>query len=159
MSDSRFKRPVLDEGLGEVSSAMQRSLVDLIDLHLQAKQAHWNLRGNRFRSLHLQLDELFETVRQAVDQVAERITTLGVAVDGRAKEVAEASRLDEFPEGFIHWSSIVPTISDRLSATSRGLRQDIAVVHEFDPISEDLLIGIVAEVEEHLWMFQAQEED
>ena len=35
---------------------MQLVLVDLVELHLQGKQAHWNVVGKNFRDLHLQLD-------------------------------------------------------------------------------------------------------
>ncbi|HET7740426.1 MAG TPA: ferritin-like domain-containing protein, partial [Mycobacterium sp.] len=42
---------------------LQKVLVDLIELHLQGKQAHWNLVGTNFRDLHLQLDEIVDTAR------------------------------------------------------------------------------------------------
>jgi DNA-binding ferritin-like protein len=47
-------------------------LVDLTDLALAAEQLHWNVVGPGLRPLHLQLDELVESVRDLADQVAER---------------------------------------------------------------------------------------
>ncbi|MBZ4518154.1 DNA starvation/stationary phase protection protein, partial [Mycobacterium avium subsp. hominissuis] len=44
---------------------LQRVLVDLVELHLQGKQAHWNVIGSNFRDLHLQLDELVDAAREA----------------------------------------------------------------------------------------------
>lgn len=78
-------------------AALQTNLVDLIDLALQGKQAHWNLAGPHFRSVHLQLDEIIDAARLGSDEVAERMATLGSAPDGRIGAVEEGTRLDVFP--------------------------------------------------------------
>lgn len=46
-----------------LASNLQMVLTDLTELHLQAKQAHWNTVGTNFRDLHLQLDEIIASVR------------------------------------------------------------------------------------------------
>ena len=71
-----------------VDKALQQALVDLTDLSLLGKQAHWNIQGSRFRALHLQLDEIVEEVRAGADDVAERLAALGGTPDGRAATVA-----------------------------------------------------------------------
>ena len=60
----------------KLSDNLQRVLVDLIELHLQGKQAHWNVVGTNFRDLHLQLDDLVDFAREASDTVAERMRAL-----------------------------------------------------------------------------------
>ena len=60
-----------------VTSSLQQALVDLIDLSLQAKQAHWNVYGPQFRSVHLQLDDVVADVRTWSDDVAERLVAIG----------------------------------------------------------------------------------
>ena len=60
---------------------LQKVLVDLIELHLQGKQAHWNLVGTNFRDLHLQLDEIVDTAREASDTIAERMRALNAVPD------------------------------------------------------------------------------
>ena len=62
---------------------LQTVLVDLIELHLQGKQAHWNLVGTNFRDLHLQLDSIVDTAREASDTIAERMRALDAVPDGR----------------------------------------------------------------------------
>src|SRR3977135_2539932 len=62
---------------------LQAVLVDLIELHLQGKQAHWNLVGTNFRDLHLQLDTIGDTAREASDTVADRMRPLAGFPDGR----------------------------------------------------------------------------
>ena len=63
---------------------LQTVLVDLIELHLQAKQAHWNVVGMNFRDLHLQLDSIVDTAREASDTIAERMRALDAVPDGRS---------------------------------------------------------------------------
>ena len=58
---------------------LQAVLVDLIDLGLQGKQAHWNVVGPQFRTLHLELDEVVEDTRKWADEVAERLRALGAS--------------------------------------------------------------------------------
>jgi len=52
------------------AQSLQEVLVDLIELHLQGKQAHWNLIGTNFRDLHLQIDEIVDIAREASDTIA-----------------------------------------------------------------------------------------
>src|SRR5436309_1042377 len=94
-----------------VGGALQGALADLIDLHLVAKQAHWNVVGREFRNVHLQLDELVDTAREYADQVAERASAMGVPPDGRARTVAKESGLSEFPEGWQQDKDVVAAIT------------------------------------------------
>jgi starvation-inducible DNA-binding protein len=80
----------------ETAGILQEILVDAIHLALQGKQAHWNLCGPMFRSLHRQLDQLVEAARDYADQLAERCLAIGVAADGRVSTVARATHLRSF---------------------------------------------------------------
>lgn len=154
-----FQREILPpEHRDTVSNALQATLNDLLDLSMQTKQAHWNVRGPNFRSLHLQLDEIFETTRMAVDEIAERLAQIGVASQGNAQIVAKQSRLEAYPEGFLSVPDSVSHIADRLAQAIRSVREGIETTGEVDPVTEDLLIETSAQLEEHLWMVQAQEE-
>jgi starvation-inducible DNA-binding protein len=141
----------------EVADILQGNLVNLIDLALLAKQAHWNVLGPNFRSIHLQLDEITDAVREASDEVAERITTLGITADGRSETVAGASQLSNYPGGFQSVPDTVTAVADGMKTTIDALRSAIEKLGEIDPISEDLLIGISGGLEKQLWMLQAQE--
>ena len=72
----------------DLSAALQETLVELIDLSLQAKHYHWNVTGQEFRGVHLHLDEITDQVRLWYDDVAERLATLDVAPDGRLSTIA-----------------------------------------------------------------------
>lgn len=139
-------------------ASLQSVLTDLIHLAMQFKQAHWNVRGTQFRSVHLQLDEIIDDARLAADEVAERIVTLNEASDGRPATIAETSTLEVFPAGFIQTKQVTQLAADRLLSTIQAIRRGIDTVGDLDPISEDLLIGISAKLEKHLWMVQSQNE-
>ena len=154
-----FKRNVLgsSDKTEEVTHLLQGSLVTLIDLALVLKQVHWNVVGPNFRSVHLQLDEIIETTRAASDEVAERIVTIGEAPDGRAATVSENSILEAFHNDFQRVPEMVSAVANRMMSAVKQLRAAIAELGDLDPISEDLLIGVSAQLEKHLWMVQAQE--
>ena len=133
---------------------LQTTLVELIDLSLQAKQAHWNVRGRQVRALHLQLDEVTDEYRLWSDDVAERLVTLGIVPDGRASAV-EGSTLDTFPMGWVDDAQVIDLFVNRLDQVGASLKERIQAL-ESDPVSQDMLIGILGGIEKQRWMIQAQ---
>ncbi|MCZ4512211.1 DNA starvation/stationary phase protection protein [Streptomyces sp. ActVer] len=150
------KSPLTDADLKTVSEALQGALVDLVDLSLVAKQIHWNVVGPRFRSVHLQLDEVVDTARLHSDTVAERASTLGVSPDGRAATVATSSGIGATPDGWVKDTDAVGTLVDALAAVIERMRERVGATGEADPVSQDIFIGITADLEKHHWMFQAE---
>ncbi|MCB2174582.1 MAG: DNA starvation/stationary phase protection protein [Actinomycetales bacterium] len=147
----------LGEGEQRITgAALQAVLTDLVDLSLVAKQAHWNVTGPRFRSVHLQLDEVVTAARDFSDTVAERAAAIGVPPDGRAVTVAEESVIAEHPVGWVSDDDVISWFVAQLSAVIARLRQQIDETEKADPVTQDLLIGIVAELEKQRWMFQAE---
>lgn len=153
---SVVKSSLSDADLKTVGDALKGALVDLVDLGLVAKQVHWNVVGPRFRSVHLQLDEVVDTARQHSDMVAERASAIGVSADGRAATVAAQSAIGSVPEGWIKDVDVVQTMVDALGAVVERMRERIAVTEEPDPVSQDILIQVTGDLEKHAWMFQAE---
>ncbi|WP_246464911.1 Dps family protein [Ruania alkalisoli] len=139
-----------------VIDRLQATLVDLIDLALQGKQAHWNLHGPHFRSIHLQLDEVIADLRGWSDEVAERLATLGTAPDGRAATVAESSHVPAVDAGQIGTDKVIRIFDDRLQRASERITSGLADL-EVDLLSQDLLIGVATGLEKHAWMFRSAE--
>ncbi|MEU3922192.1 DNA starvation/stationary phase protection protein [Streptomyces sp. NPDC029004] len=153
---SVVKSSLSEADLKTVGDALRGALVDLVDLALVAKQVHWNVVGPRFRSVHLQLDEVVDTARQHSDTVAERASAIGVTPDGRAATVAAQSAIGAVPEGWIKDGDAVRTLVDALGAVTGRMRERIEVTADPDPVSQDVLIGLTADLEKHAWMFQAE---
>ncbi|GAP48859.1 MULTISPECIES: Dps family protein [Streptomyces] len=150
------KSPLSDASLKTVSEALQGALVDLVDLALVAKQIHWNVVGPRFRSVHLQLDEVVDIARKYSDTVAERAAALGIPPDGRAATVAVGSGIGVTPEGWVDDMTAVRTLVEALGAVIARMRGRVEATGEPDPVSQDIFIGITADLEKHHWMFQAE---
>ncbi|MGW0710358.1 Dps family protein [Streptomyces sp. NPDC002643] len=150
------KSPLSDADLKTVAEALRGALVDLVDLSLVAKQMHWNVVGPRFRSVHLQLDEVVSTARLHSDTVAERAATLGVSPDGRASTVAASSGIGKVAEGWVKDTDAVRTLVEALGSVIIRMRARVVDTAEADPVSQDIFIGITADLEKHHWMFQAE---
>jgi starvation-inducible DNA-binding protein len=135
---------------------LQKVHVDLIELHLQGKQAHWNVIGKNFRDLHLQLDEIVEEVREFSDTVAERLRALHAVPDGRSDTVAAGTSLPEYPNGEIDTATTVDLITQRLEATVGTMREVHDDVDDEDPTSADILHGIIERLEQFAWMVSAE---
>src|SRR4029079_8343099 len=81
----------------ELIALLNQALADLGDLYSQTKQAHWNVRGKNFYSLHQLFDTVADTAEEHVDDVSERAVHLGGNARGTARMTAEASKLPEWP--------------------------------------------------------------
>ncbi|WP_026405517.1 Dps family protein [Actinomadura rifamycini] len=151
-----IKSPLTDSAQKVAGNALQGALVDLIDLALVAKQAHWNLTGRNFKVVHEHLDEVVDFARQSQDDVAERAVAIGVNPDGRARTVADRSELPQLEAGYLADDKVVSAVTDVLAQLIGRFRERIAETDEPDPVTQDLLIGITHELEKQHWMFQAQ---
>jgi starvation-inducible DNA-binding protein len=147
----------LDEQARNVAAeALQATLVDLIDLSLVAKQAHWNLVGRQFHDVHLHLDELVETARTWSDKVAERMSAIGVSPDGRTGTVVAHSAVPDFAAGWVSDRDVIRQIFESVDVVVRAVRPRLDDTEKSDVVTQDLLIGLVGLLEESRWMWQAQ---
>lgn len=156
MSKSPITSP-LPEGEREATgNLLQATLVDLVDLSLTAKQAHWNVVGRHFASVHSQLDELTSTARQYTDEVAERANAIGISPNGKARTVAESSGVPEFPDNWQTDADVIAAVESILEVLVQRLRTRIEESEKTDLVTQDLLIEITKELEKLHWMWQAQ---
>ncbi|MET1051433.1 MAG: DNA starvation/stationary phase protection protein [Mycetocola sp.] len=140
----------------DLADSMQKVLVDLIELHVQGKQAHWNVVGKNFRDLHLQLDEVVEAAREFSDEVAERMRALHATPDGRSDSVAATTTLPAFPGGEVDTAKTIDLITVRIEAAVGTMRDVHDQVDDEDPTSADILHAIIAKLEQYAWMISAE---
>lgn len=131
-------------------------LADAVNLSTQMKQAHWNVKGPSFIALH----ELFDTIHAdtlvQVDDLAERITTLGGTALGTVAVVASGSDLPEYPLEIFSGSGHVEAVSVALAAFGKAMRAAIAAAGEAgDADTEDLCVEISRVVDKNLWLVEA----
>lgn len=140
---------------GLVVHDLARLLADTYGLYLKTQGYHWNVVGPHFRSLHLMFEEQYEELSDAVDEIAERIRTLGAIAPGSYREMAVlASVSDE--EGAPEAMEMVNRLID---ANEVVIRTAGAVVRAAettdDPASLDLAVRRIAVHEKALWMLRA----
>jgi starvation-inducible DNA-binding protein len=140
----------------ELAGSLQRVLVDLIELHLQGKQAHWNVVGTNFRDLHLQLDELVDFAREASDTVAERMRALWAVPDGRSDTVTASTTLPQFPAYEHSTADVVDLISTRVYATVDTIRAVHDAVDNEDPSTADILHQLIDGLEKLAWLIKSE---
>jgi len=140
----------------ELSANLQRVLVDLIELHLQGKQAHWNVVGANFRDLHLQLDELVDFAREGSDTIAERMRALDVVPDGRSDTVAANTTLPEFPPYELNTGEVVDLITGRVYAAVDTIRTVHDAVDADDPSTADILHQLIDGLEKLAWLIKSE---
>ena len=65
----------------EIRGALSKFLADVYAIYLKTQKFHWNVKGDQFFSLHLMLEKQYEEMAEEIDEVAERIQTLGFTVE------------------------------------------------------------------------------
>ncbi len=140
----------------ELSASLQQVLVDLVELHLQGKQAHWNVVGTNFRDLHLQLDELVDFAREASDTIAERMRALDAVPDGRSDTVAGSTTLPQFPAYEHSTTEVVELITARVYAAVDTIRTVHDAVDAEDPSTADILHQLIDGLEKLAWLIKSE---
>ncbi|WP_153503412.1 Dps family protein [Cumulibacter manganitolerans] len=142
-----------------VAAELQGRLHALNDLQLTLKHAHWNVVGPTFIGVHTMLDPQIAGVRAMVDVVAERIATLGVAPVGTPGALVRDRSWDDYDIMRADVMEHLGALDLVYTGVLEDFRKAIEKVGEIDPISEDMLIGQVAELEQYQWFIRAHLED
>ena len=131
-------------------------LADCKDLQTQVKQAHWNVKGPNFISLHLLFDKINDDVEEYVDEIAERAVQLGGVAEGTARMVAKRSSLPEYPSQAADGRSHVEALSSALAAFGKSSRQAIEEANELrDLDTADLFTEVSRGIDKWLWFVEA----
>jgi len=124
-------------------------------LAVNGKQAHWNVRGANFQSIHELLDTVVEHAQGWADDAAERIVALGLPIDARVSTVAQKAKPTAVPAGFTQWDAIVRDVLVDIDAVLIDLQAAIDGLDEVDLTSQDVAIGIKAGLEKDRWFLFA----
>jgi starvation-inducible DNA-binding protein len=159
MSDGYSIPGMRPENAAKVRDRLQQRLVALIDLELTLKHVHWNVVGPNFIGVHEMLDPQVAAVRGMVDEVAERIATLGGSPVGTPGYVSTHRSWDDY-------SLLRATTLEHLGALDlvyTGVVEDhrsaMEEVGDLDPVTEDLLTTQSAALEQYQWFVRAHLED
>ncbi len=93
-------QPTIDIGISEadrqtIAEGLSRLLADSYTLYLKTHNYHWNVEGPMFTTLHLMFEEHYNELALAVDEIAERIRTLGEPAPATYREFSSLSSVEE----------------------------------------------------------------
>jgi starvation-inducible DNA-binding protein len=131
-------------------------LADVLDLGLQAKQAHWNVKGPHFIGLHELFDKVAEQLEEFTDDIAERAVELGGVALGTVQVVSKHSRLPAYPPDLASGLGHVTALSNALAQFGETTRAAIdAAGKAGDADTADLFTEVSRGVDKLLWMVEA----
>ncbi len=140
----------------ELNSLMNQRLADAVDLQMQMKQAHWNVKGPHFIGLHELFDKVNEAVASYVDLIAERVVQLGGIAEGTVRAAAQRSRLAEYPLDIADGAAHVEAVARALSTFGREARNTIDLADELeDADTADLFTEVSRGIDKWLWFVEA----
>jgi len=139
-----------------VIALLNQNLADTLDLQLQAKQAHWNVKGPSFIALHELFDKVADVAEAGADLLAERITALAGTAEGTLQVLAKRSRLAPYPLDIYRGRDHVAWLADALSAVGKSARLAIDESSKAgDQDTADLFTEISRDLDKQLWFVEA----
>ncbi|MGF1508016.1 MAG: DNA starvation/stationary phase protection protein Dps [Myxococcota bacterium] len=139
-----------------VIEALNARLSDTLDLVLQSKQAHWNLKGPSFIALHELLDEIADRLREQGDTMAERAVALGGIAEGTLQVVSERTSIPPLPVDLQAQNPLVDRLTDAFAKHAAQLREAIRTAEAADDAdTADVFTEVSREVDKDLWFLEA----
>jgi starvation-inducible DNA-binding protein len=139
-----------------VTAILNERLAEAIDLQSQVKQAHWNVKGPHFIALHELFDKISDLVLEQIDDIAERITSLGGTAEGTVAVAAKRSKLKNYPLSITSGKDHLYYLSTQLAAVGKAARNAIDDTDELgDKDTADLFTGISRDLDKYLWFLEA----
>ena len=132
---------------------LNERLSDAIDLQSQVKQAHWNVKGPHFIALHELFDKISDAMLEEIDEIAERITSLGGTAEGTVAVAARRSKLKNYPlsitSGRDHLLYLSPVVGlrqvgARRDRGDRGTRRRGHGRHLYPAVARDRQVSLVS---------------
>lgn len=151
-------------GISESDSSMivdllQDRLNALNDLALTLKHIHWNVVGPHFIAVHLMLDPQVDAVRAMVDEVAERIATMGGSPQGTPGALVAARSWDDYSLGREDAIAHLGALDVVYAGVVESHRRGIEATEKPDPVTQDMLIGQSEQLEQFHWFVRAHLEN
>lgn len=138
-----------------VAARLQQRLDALGDLALTLKHVHWNVVGPNFIAVHEMIDPHVREVRAMVDQIAERIATLGVAPQGTPGGLVQRRSWNDYGVGRADVMTHLAALNAVYESVITDHRDAAAQTEETDPVTNDMLIGHLHALELFQWFLRA----
>ena len=159
MSDIISKKIMigLDDGSVEkITGILNATLADEYLLLTKTKNYHWNVVDPRFNDLHKFFDEQYGQISEIVDEVAERVRSIGGKTIATMTEFLQITRLKENPSEYPNANTMLENLLNDHETIIRQLRKDLETCEQLgDAGTTDFLTGIMEKHEKMAWMLRS----
>lgn len=140
-----------------VAQILAAVLADEHVLYVKTRNYHWNVVGPQFNDLHKFLEGQYDILEDSIDEVAERIRTLGSKSPGTLTEFVKLARLKEEPGKLPNARSMIGNLLADHETMIRQLRTDVEACGNKlgDAGTSDFLTGLMEQHEKMAWMLRA----
>ncbi len=152
--------PAIDIGISTkdraaISEALSKVLADSFVLYLKTHNYHWNVTGPMFQTLHMMFMGQYTELWNALDEIAERIRSLGFPAPGTFKEFIKLSSMKE-QEGVMSADGMIRELIAGQDAVTRACRSALKVAEKADDQpSVDIMVQRLQIHEKNAWMLRS----
>jgi starvation-inducible DNA-binding protein len=139
----------------KVVDILQERLDTLVDLGLTLKHIHWNVVGPSFIGVHLMLDPQYAGVQVMIDTTAERMATLGGVPSGLPGHIVANRAWDDYHLGRADSQAHLAALDLVYRGVIESHRDAIEATDKPDPVTQDMLLGQTAELEQYHWFVRS----
>lgn len=146
-----------DQDVEEIVTFLNTLLADEYALYTKTRNAHWNVNGPSFFELHKFFETQYEALDIIVDDIAERVRSLGHFALGSLKDFLSVTHMDEENHDFSNPKQIIQTLVNDHETIIRIIRNDITPISNKyrDHGTADFVTGIMEKHEKMAWMLRA----
>ncbi|SDG34002.1 starvation-inducible DNA-binding protein [Limimonas halophila] len=138
-----------------VAEGLSRVLADSYTLYVKTQNYHWNVEGPSFKQLHELFEEQYTDLREAIDEIAERIRALGHHAPGSFREFGKLAAVPE-ETGQPDWQQMVRQLAEDQETVVGTLRQVVTTAAQAsDHVTEGLVTDRLQVHEKNAWMLRA----
>ena len=138
-----------------LEQVLNQQVANLNVLYVKVHNYHWYVRGDKFFTLHVKFEELYNDITLKMDEVAERLLTIKGSPVATMKEFLDITTIQE-ADGKEDASKMVQNLIEDFATVSEELEEGIDLAeNSHDHVTGDLLITIKGDLEKHMWMLRA----
>lgn len=147
---------IKEKDTAAVAAILNKLLADENVLYIKVRNAHWNVEGPDFHAQHLFFEELYNELEELIDEIAERVRSIGHYAVGTLKQFLELTQLTEMKYGKNDSQGYIKELLGDYESLIISIRGNIDIVEEHgDAGTEDFLVGILEKHEKTAWMLRS----